>query len=141
MEEYFTDVETSKQLRQLGFDEYCLAYWNDIPQLNFGYNHRNSHFHGENNPNSTAALWGEVIHYFANLNLFGKVDEVGEEGKWYVQIKLRGEPEILYNSLNENLNFKHYYEAQIFCVKKLIEIYNQKIEEGDYVDYSPENML
>jgi len=146
MEKYFCDYNQSLALKELGFDEPCIAfYWNSGKFYTCAeYRHR-IEFHKQNqlgdyNYDSTSApLKSQVFEWFRdkqNLrsNIMDFIDDVtGIE--WDYEIDFIGvdvdengnyKPLVDYSIDDETRKFKTYKEAESACIDKLIEIVKNK---------------
>jgi len=129
MEKYFCDYNQSLALKELGFDEPCIAfYWNSGKFYTCAeYRHR-IEFHKQNqlgdyNYDSTSApLKSQVFEWFrTEHNLKGFIepveylDDTHETYMWFV-----------YNECHSGVKQLTFEEAESACIDKLIEIVKNK---------------
>ena len=129
MESLFCPYELALELKELGFDEECLALYQS--------NHNNKPFININDKiNIEALLSGKIknegIQYLTKAPLWQQAFRFFREkyGLHYIickniQMDGYGYREVIlipYMEENENTIFKTYEEAEVECLKKLIEI-------------------
>lgn len=101
MKKDWIPFELALELKQLGFDESCSIFYIWLPAPTF----------------SQAFRWFRDKH-----NLFGCIDlQSCEPAHWYIRIDNIIENDYLYHSEDENIQFETYEEAELACLKKLIE--------------------
>ena len=125
----FIPYDLALELKELGFDEECLALYQS--------NHNNKPFININNKiNIEALLSGKIknegIQYLIKVPLWQQAFRFFREkyGLHYIickniQMDGYGYREVIlipYMEENENTIFKTYEEAELACIKKLIEI-------------------
>jgi hypothetical protein len=120
MEKEFVPYEIAFELKELGFDEPCIAQWNDSNGFDgFGGNYRNSYF---TYPDQVAApLYQQVFRWFR------------EKYNYHYEIVLNKNRDLPYTYVVDTPKLylrspfhKTYEEAQFECLKKLIEIVKNK---------------
>lgn len=106
MEKEFIPYEQALDLKQLGFDEPCMAQWNDSNGFDgFGGNYRNSYF---NYPDQIAApLYQQAFRWFRE-----------KYGLSHYNIRRD------YNISEDGV--RSYDDIELECIKKLIEIVKNK---------------
>ncbi len=135
----FVPYELALELKQLGFDELCIAYYTVVPEDNINWftiseqavTGSSNIFGSSKNYNTewfktegtiSAPTYAQVFRWFREkhgLNSF--VYHYGEDGIL----------DIIYfaYNINDNLyasDFRTYEEAELACLRKLIEITNDK---------------
>jgi hypothetical protein len=124
MNKEFVPYEESLELKELGFDEECLKYWND-----FGKTSTYMRFQLLNDIDDwcqdyiKAPLYSQAFRWFR------------EKYNLYQFVHYHSRPEYtfaVYNdiemnwTLHEKVSFNTYEEAELACLKKLIEIIKNK---------------
>ena len=124
MNKEFVPYEESLELKELGFDEECLKYWND-----FGKTSTYMRFQLLNDIDDwcqdyiKAPLYSQAFRWFR------------EKYNLYQFVHYHSRPEYtfaIYNdiemnwTLHEKVSFNTYEEAELACLKKLIEIIKNK---------------
>jgi hypothetical protein len=127
MEKEFLPYEQALELKELGFDEPCFGFYDDISKDFYqSYTHTLSN---NNIKNITKApTFSQAFRFFREkYRLKGEVDTADMIwSKWSFKIELKGSSYILYSGLTEKIYFKTYEEAELECLKKLIEIVKNK---------------
>jgi hypothetical protein len=146
----FVPQEISKQLRELGFNEPCIAYYDKDGDLlgDIGINedidnlYRNSYFviyKDFSESEYTAPLYQQVFRWFREkYNISYSIDWMSRSSEFYngYYVHFRGINDNKINQenfivLNDELPskgykvYKTYEEAELACLKKLIEIVNK----------------
>jgi len=118
MEKEFVPYELSLELKQLGFDEPCFAYYDD-GIFTFWY-------HSEQQPdlvlNCTAPTYSQAFRWFrekCGLNYI--IKEVGQ-----VRFEARVYKGDGWATWDFGYKFNTYEEAELACLQKLIEIVKTK---------------
>jgi hypothetical protein len=147
----FVPQEIAKQLRELGFDEPCLAYYDKDGDLlgDIGINedidnlYRNSYFviyKDFSESEYTAPLYQQVFRWFREkYNISYSIDWMSRSSEFYngYYVHFRGINDNKINQenfivLNDELPskgykvYKTYEEAELACLNKLIEIVKTK---------------
>jgi len=134
MNKEFIPYEQALELRKLGFDEECLAYWTSgINGYYIEYKHyTNKHWMFTANDNKgrdkmcTAPLYQQAFRWFRKAhNLEGEVHCIrfnSERLKGY-QYSITSEN---YRKFEQRGDYHTYEEAELACLKKLIEIAKQQ---------------
>lgn len=135
-EQEFISYEQALSLRDIGFDEPCLGYF-DTEGLKVSYDryqnpeNRNSLFpepDTTNNPKVSAPLYQQTFQWFREKHGYNCFVVSNDVGKFYYyrenlhNRKDDSEPEL-------TPKFDTYYEAQIACVDKLIQLISEKKTE------------
>lgn len=120
MEKEFVPYELSLKLKELGFDERCLAgYYNDGKSLWFFRFHKNS----EREPTvaerfATAPLWQQAFDWFREKYKFKVGIGINDKGLYYdYKIVLFNTTDTYYKDF-----YNTYSEARLACLEKLIEL-------------------
>ena len=146
----FVPQEIAKQLRELGFDEPCLAYYDKDGDLlgDIGINedidnlYRNSYFviyKDFSESEYTVPLYQQAFRWFREkYNISYSIDWMSRSSEFYngYYVHFRGINDNKINQenfivLNDELPskgykvYKTYEEAELACLKKLIEIVNK----------------
>jgi hypothetical protein len=124
MEKEFVPYTLAVELKELGFDELCMAQWNDSNGFDgFGGNYRNSHF---TYPDQVAApLYQQAFSFFRdkyNLDVTFRKMDYGPESQftgYYFSIYKGNE---LIDIHGADKKGKLYEDSELECLKKLIEI-------------------
>jgi len=123
MEKEFVPYELAVKLKELGFDEPCFAYYNyyikGVPLNMYG-----SDYNGTGQP---APTWNSAFRWFRDkYNLHSFIDCKWKNLGWEFQLVDLSKMETI--SSIDRYNYKTYEEAELDCLKKLIEIVEQKIK-------------
>jgi hypothetical protein len=127
MNKEFVPYEESLALKELGFDEECLKYWND-----FGKTSTYMRFQLLNDIDDwcqdyiKAPLYSQAFRWFREKhNLYQYIEpsfdciKLGYQNySWLIKLRER--------VFIKNGTFKTYEEAELDCLKKLIEIVKNK---------------
>ena len=134
MEREFVSYTEALALKELGFDEKCYGYFTrdeeffyfDVDDLSSAYtkNMDNIVVNSVNGLECTAPLYQQAFRWFREkYGLKGEVDTADMIwSKWSFKTELKGSTYILYSGLTEKIYFNTYEEAELACLKKLIEI-------------------
>ena len=136
MEEQFVSYEIALKLKELGFDECCLAvYFKDKFQLIKGFNINNVDLHVANEMDAILApLWSQVIDWFLiNYNIwisvdtslikFYKDDELQSPKFQFIIEDLNNrDADYMFHSADEDLFYFDYKEAREQAILKAIEL-------------------
>ncbi len=124
MEKEFILYEQALALKELGFDEPCIAFYEKSKRLSIGFNWLNEGGKNSNLQECTAPLYQQVFRWFREkYSLYSHVREslafdntlefVTQINGSYVNHGIEDKP------INR---FETYEEAELECLKKLIEI-------------------
>ena len=117
IEKEFVPYDLALELRNLGFDDYVFAfYWTDTKQLildspDYSGKHNGVHLQ--------APLWQQAFRFFREKYNFHYIVYKN------IQIDGYGYKEVIqfpYMKQDENNIFKTFEEAEIACIRKLIEL-------------------
>jgi hypothetical protein len=138
MEKEFVPYKESLALKELGFDEPCLFYFDKDKKLMYCPHWFNNSSLIENKINISAPTWKQAFKFFRDKHdLRGSImdfidDETGIE--WDYEIALIGtdldenghyKPLIDYSTDDESRKFKTYEEAELGCLINLIQLVNK----------------
>jgi hypothetical protein len=123
----FVPYEPSLDMKELGFDEPCFAFYNGkfIQSTEFDFDSYNSINVG---PHPLAPTFSQAFRWFRDkYNLFGCIDlHVCSPSHWFIRIDKIDINDYLYHSEDENIQYNTYEEAELACLIKLIEIVKEK---------------
>jgi hypothetical protein len=130
MKKEFIPYELALELKQLGFDEPCLAWYQDYT-LRVDVNANQSikfHEHlGRFKGCFLAPLYQQAFRWFRDVhNLKGGIEYIGgltPETTWW-DIYVVGHFNTNYKEMS--MNYQPYEEAELACLQKLIEIIKEK---------------
>lgn len=125
MNKEFIPYEQALELKQLGFDEPCMAAY----VLGQFYFKGDNHVYGsEDIPNINAPLYQQAFRWFREKHdLFGCIDlQACSPSYWFIRIDKIEINDYLYHSEDENVKYNTYEEAELACLRKLIEIVKNK---------------
>jgi hypothetical protein len=120
MNQEFVPYEIVKELKEMGFDEDCIAFYFYVktPMLTLCEPELFEKLKKGNLVLLKAPLWQQAFKWFRNKhNLLGVVDYDETDKKFYYFINTMKNDEV-----NWSKNFDFYEEAELECLKKLIEI-------------------
>lgn len=112
MQEEFVTFEIAKELKELGFEEACFGFYSENEKLIIDYAPKSDKtlLH--------APLCQQVFKWFRNKhNILGEINYSQTNGKYIGKISIIS----VYNSSCFTTEFKTYEEAQLECLKKMIE--------------------
>ena len=130
MEEHFVNYNQALALRELGFDEPCFGFYDDIDKQFYQIHSQASIINNVKNI-SKSPLKSQVFKWFREKHgiwvtfEYDDCDCVETNVCWYVGkcFTYGIGPLFLTNELND---FKTYEEAESACIDKLIEILKEK---------------
>ena len=134
MNKEFVPYEQVLDLKELGFDEPCILLYRGLdtqPVCQMGYEfkiEKNSDFNDETNYWLTVPLYQQEFRWFREkYDLFGCIDlHTSTPIHWYIRIDDIIKNDYVYHSEDNDLKFKTYEEAELECLKQLIEIVKNK---------------
>ena len=121
----FIPYEQALALKELGFKEECAAHYLDEDDLELKWKiYRNLSIN--TNDCIQAPTYSQAFRFFREkYNLFGCIDlHISTPIHWYIRIDDIIKNDYIYHSEDVNLKFNTYEEAELECLKKLIEIAN-----------------
>jgi hypothetical protein len=131
MNKDFVPYEVALALKELGFDEPCFRWYdkNDQEYLNDGYCKNSEKW--LNGLHCSAPTFSQAFRFFREkYNLFGCIDlSAMSPSYWFVRIDRIDTNDYLYHSIDEDLRFETYEEAELECLIKLIKIVDFKLEK------------
>ena len=128
MNKEFIPYEQALELKELGFDEgYYFARYADSANLIPREEEDGWAWHLTKSAN--APLYQQVFRWFReNYDLFGCIDlQACSPSHWFIRIDKIEINDYLYHSEDENVKYNTYEEAELACLKKLIETVKQKL--------------
>ena len=134
MNKEFVPYEQALDLKELGFDEPCILLYRGLDtqpvcQMDYEFKiEKNSDFNDETNYWLTVPLYQQAFRWFREkYDLFGCIDlHTSTPIHWYIRIDDIIKNDYVYHSEDNDLKFKTYEEAELECLKKLIEIVKKK---------------
>ena len=128
MEKEFIPYEQALALKELGFKQACLSYYSD--SFHGGFQHKISKVYSQteySNQLCSVPLYQQAFRWFREkYNLIFCNDYGSNEYFYWIISK---DEEIFFNNEDEKENvitYKTYEEAELECLKKLIEIVKNK---------------
>ena len=128
MNKEFIPYEQALALKELGFNEPCFkkyiagCLWSNptTPEV-----YKNIH---ANSSDCLTPLYQQAFRWFREkYNLFGCIDlHTSTPIHWYIRIDDIIKNDYIYHSEDYNLKYNTYEEAELECLKKLIEIVKKK---------------
>jgi|688.fasta_scaffold1271384_1 hypothetical protein len=134
MNKEFVPYEQALDLKELGFDEPCILLYRGLDtqpvcQMDYEFKiEKNSDFNDETNYWLTVPLYQQAFRWFREkYDLFGCIDlHTSTPIHWYIRIDDIIKNDYVYHSEDENLKYNTYEEAELGCLKQLIEIVKNK---------------
>ena len=124
----FIPYEQALELKELGFDEECLAKYFDFkrftnsPRFSIIYGDYENYFKNSNlsEDNISAPLWQQAFDWFTSLGYHSYIEGAYPWFRYYIN-----------SEDNRWEGYKHLKieEARLECLKKLIEIVSNKTEK------------
>ena len=131
METEFCTYEKSLALKELGFDEPCIAFYLE-KVLTFHTHGIDPHFIFKKNSNlwysSSAPTYSQAFRFFREkFNLFSCVElHLNFPIRYYFIIDEIGNDDFVYHTEDETIFYDKYEDAEIACLKLLIELVKNK---------------
>ena len=126
MEKEFVPYELALKIKELGFDEECFSYYdlNNKPNFFGSDNLMDTHCVQVNRPTySQAFRWFREKH-----NIDGLLHKTAEGSYYFWITECEYENYNHYKYYNQMVYFNTYEEAEIACLKNLIELVESKSE-------------
>jgi hypothetical protein len=127
IEKEFIPYELALELKQLGFRERCFGhYWENLFYFETTFNHPSTM---PNRPESCLApTYSQAFRWFwENYELDSEIHMNHEYGvKFYTYLVLKLEKSIVSHKSGYAVKQNTYEEAELACLKKLIEIVKEK---------------
>ena len=130
LEKYIVSPEVAKELKEIGFDEPCLGYYDsdgEFSQFSYYESERtNSDFndiHPEYNRESTAPLLDQVFDWFEEKCIFGLLSIRHISGSlptWKYSFHVKSNE---FPTYFEDNTYLRAWQAKQACIEKMIEIY------------------
>ena len=133
MEKLFVPYQPSLDMKELGFDEPCLAFfWNTgkfytcadyVHTISYHLQNQLGHY---NYDSISAPTWQQAFNFFREK--YGKdsfIARCNSTKGYFCDISWRNKKGILKDF--QSKDFKTYEEAELECLKKLIEIIKEKL--------------
>jgi hypothetical protein len=127
MNKEFIPYEESLALKELGFDEPCILLFRGLdtqPVCQMGYEFktaRNSEYGGEINYWITVPTFSQAFRWFRdNYGLNHEIPYAGKQGEYHAFVQ-----DYVYGNNGTNPSVFTYEEAELECLKRLIEIVKQ----------------
>jgi hypothetical protein len=129
MEKEFVPYELALRMKALDYNESCMAYYNKSKKLHFD-KYTTSHW----SSTCLAPTFSQAFRWFREkYDLNGFVGYLPNAKKWYssyLDIKWSGREYMkVMETEDRGIRFETYEEAELACLKKLIEIVELKKEE------------
>ena len=124
MEKEFVPYQEALALKELGFDEPCVAFYEEFKRLSIGFNWLNEGGKNSNLQECTAPLYQQAFRWFRDkYGLSGWVDEgYSTDGRRGV-VSVKSENGLKYLKQQKTTQFFNTYEeAELACLKKLIDL-------------------
>lgn len=117
----FVSYEQALALKELGFDEPCFAIYID-KQLEINATYQNHlAFKGW----VASPTFSQAFRWFRDKKLLGLINPIDDWNIWAFSILAEDCMSPFFEIINSD-EYKSYEEAEIECLKKLIEIANEK---------------
>ena len=131
IEKEFAPYEPALALKELGFDEPCFGNWQDMkeetPWFSKSYADNQNQYYGQL---CSAPTFSQAFRFFReNYKLYPEIGlhDREDEQTWRFSISVLGYYELAYNqNVGREPYHKTYEEAELACLKKLIEIVKNK---------------
>jgi len=131
MEKEFVSYEIALALKELGFDKPCFCIWNREKKIRFNnlHNSNDSNKNAKltnNNGKYPAPTFSQAFRWFREKHIIG---EIKFKGGWTT--KTSWYDYVIYSDIDwvndkPNKQWKNYEEAELECLKKIIEIVKNK---------------
>lgn len=128
MENEFVPYEEALALKELGFDEPCVAFYEQSKRLSIGFNWLNEGGKNSNLQECTAPLYQQAFRWFREkYNLTTHIQwNVGGVWDYTVEKSIpRGMLDM--SPTRYMVGLETYEEAELACLRKLIEIVKEKL--------------
>ena len=136
MEKEFTQYTEALALKELGFDEKCYGYFTrdeeffyfDVDDLSSAYtkNMDNLVVNSVNGLECTAPLYQQAFRWFREKYKLEGITQQAEDFVWY-KWKISQYNEDGKKYVADWYEYETYEEAELACIKKLIEIVKEKL--------------
>ena len=134
MNKEFIPYEQALELKELGFNKECLAHWSSgiggyyIKYDQYHFNNKHWMFTANDNKDRhlmcTAPLYQQVFRWFRErYSLDYEITYAGKKGEYHAFVD-----EYIYGNNGSSPSVFSYEEAELACLKQLIEIIDRKAE-------------
>ena len=133
MEKEFVPYQQALALKELGFDEPCLKYWNGIGEY---FDQKDWFNWNQSEKFVSIPLYQQAFRWFREkYGLKHDIDDDNVGTKFYYKIRSYTDKFDNYDDIIKpmreekdwaKIEFKTYEEAELYCLKKLIEIVKNK---------------
>jgi hypothetical protein len=121
MEKEFIEYSEALALKELGFDEPCVAFYEQSKRLSIGFNWLNEGGKNSNLQECTAPLYQQAFRWFReNHFIYPSIIQLRGWVNSYKIIKWDSSCDA--TTVYDSNNYGTYEEAELECLKKLIEI-------------------
>jgi hypothetical protein len=120
MNKEFVPYDRALKLKQLGFDEPCLDFYDDNQELFYNHENKEKIHIGDS---VKAPLFSQAFRWFREK--YNLCYNINKHGYWFFEIK----KDEGYGDLTDVVccfDFESYEEAELACLDKLIEIVESK---------------
>jgi hypothetical protein len=133
MKKEFTPYDRALKLKAIGFDESCFGFYSKIYGLVIGITTGNGALY-ENAGECLAPTFSQAFRWFREkYNLHSLIGIYPNTKEWYSSyqdLNWSGKETLDFNKTEDrSIRFKTYEEAELACLKKLIEIVETKQQE------------
>ena len=127
MTKEFLPYQQALELKELGFNEKCAAHY--LGEEDDDIEHKWEIYRNlsiDTNKCVQTPTYSQAFRFFREkYNLFGCIDlHISTPIHWYIRIDDIIKNDYIYHSEDVDLKFNTYEEAELECLKKLIEIAN-----------------
>ena len=130
LEKEFVPFEEALELKELEFDEPCVAFYEQSKRLSIGFNWLNEGGKNSNLQECTAPTYSQAFRWFREkYGLHQYIQQYcGERFYFYIEdmIHPRRYEEYLIENLRNFGEYTSHEEAELACLRKLIEIVKTK---------------
>jgi hypothetical protein len=124
MEKEFVPYKLALRMKQLGFNEPCLAFYGDENDFSMDSSRKNNPFR---KTECVAPLYQQAFRWFREkYELHSFIDCKWKNLGWEFELVDLSKMETI--SSIDRYNYKTFEEAELACIEKLIEIVEQKNE-------------
>jgi hypothetical protein len=128
MEKEFIPYEQALELKELGFDEPCLTWWNKKEfvypywEREFGYNYES----GIAKDCVLSPLYQQAFRWFREKYILDSIVQPTYSTKYQYRVfNLENKSKVMVYGYYMGEEYKTYEEAELECLKKLIQIVKQ----------------
>ena len=117
MNHLFVPYEESLELKELGFDEPCFGYYNNNNEFTFFADVKNCNTNSEFGFHPTAPIFSQAFKWFREKHELYHIIHCPTKDTAVFTITSFSQPSVF-----SDMELKSYEEAELACLKKLIEI-------------------